>query len=221
MSKISFLLSGPHFLSLLLAAAPFSWFCSRKSFCLPCLQLNISTQTCRVWLCVFTVPFLDPLNEEWKSMKSEIHIQRQIQTRIGTGSTHQSWCNLTAFPYPQAVPFVIAFGSIHGKQTAMRNRSGTRSFRAWGVETNGVLYILSIQSNMKYLRLKPQLMVEHISPREAVCFSDVTVGTDREKKLATLPPSGYCVPVIGHHFLLVLRHFIKMKAWVASSSDGF
>lgn len=64
----------------------------------------------------------------------------------------------------------------------MRNRSGTGSFGARGVETNGVLYILSIQSNVKYFRLKPQLMVEHISPREAACFSDVTVGTEREKK---------------------------------------
>lgn len=115
-------------------------------------------------------------------MKQIVHMQRQIQTRIEAMSTNGLAVIWRLRPCPQAVPFVIAFGSVYSEQAGMRNSSGTGSFGARGVETNGVLYILSIQSNVKYLRLKPQLMVKHISPWDAVCFSDVTVGTEGWKE---------------------------------------
>lgn len=136
---------------------------------------------------------------------------------------------------------LCTFGSVE-KETRQRKRKkirpenvGPREWKRWGP-------LHSFHTvNLKYLRLKPQLMVLHISPCEVAfewrCFihRDVIVEGGK-KKPARLPPSGdllsglllvvvvgYLVPllstvrVVGHYVFNDTRPFFSPFGFCSNS----
>lgn len=102
---------------------------------------------------------------------------------------------------------VIEFGSVCKRRPVIETKSVNVRPAEW--KRWGPLRFFH-RVNLKYLRVKPQLMVLHISPCEAVphwcCFIHCDVTVEMEKRAATLPPSG--------SFLLVLLYSVDADGWI-------
>lgn len=173
----------------------------------------------------FPVPFLDPLNKRRKSTESET-VYESDSSHAKTNS-NQNWnCEhppvLVQFDGFVRVLKLFRLWLRLAPSTASRRQRGTGvgldhsgpegwkqtgSFTffpyslTWNIWDSSHNWWLSI-----FLPVKLFVSVMSLLERRG------------KRKPATPPPSGDSLRVIGHHFLPVWWHFIRIKAWVASSN---